>query len=305
MKEYFIRRAITLPIVLWGVITIVFFLIHLIPGDPVAMMLGDNASAEQIEMLRTQLGLNLPLPVMYKNFWVNLFRGDLGISITTHTPVWESIISRLPNTALLAVSALTISIIAGITLGIIAAVWKNRWPDHVSRFISIIGVSMPVFWLGPLLMILFGIKLKWLPITGGTDLKHLILPASTLALGLTAVTMRMMRAGLIDVMNKDYIRTARAKGLSEWQIIIKHALKNALIPVVTVIGYQLGALLTGTVIVEYVFAFPGIGRLLIFSILRRDYPVVQGVVLFVVLIYISVNLVTDIIYKLLDVRVKL
>ncbi|MCK5075302.1 MAG: ABC transporter permease [Calditrichia bacterium] len=305
MKQYFIRRAITLPIVLWGVVTIVFLLIHLIPGDPVDMMLGDNAPVEQVEQLREELGLNLPLPVMYKNFWINLFKGDLGKSIVTKTPVWTSLWDRLPNTALLAILSLSISIIFGIIIGVISGVYKNRWPDHLSRITSIIGVSMPVFWLGPLLMILFGVKLKWFHITGGTDFSHLVLPVVTLSLGLTAVTMRMMRAGMIDVLNQDYIMVARAKGLSNLQVIWKHALRNSLIPVVTVIGYQLGALLTGTVIVEYVFAYPGIGRLLIFSIMRRDYPMVQGVVLFVVIVYISVNLITDIVYRLLDARVKL
>ena len=242
---------------------------------------------------------------MYKNFWINLFKGDLGKSIVTKTPVWTSLWDRLPNTALLAILSLSISIIFGIIIGVISGVYKNRWPDHLSRITSIIGVSMPVFWLGPLLMILFGVKLKWFHITGGTDFSHLVLPVVTLSLGLTAVTMRMMRAGMIDVLNQDYIMVARAKGLSNLQVIWKHALRNSLIPVVTVIGYQLGALLTGTVIVEYVFAYPGIGRLLIFSIMRRDYPMVQGVVLFVVIVYISVNLITDIVYRLLDARVKL
>ncbi|GAB4174429.1 MAG: ABC transporter permease [Calditrichia bacterium] len=304
MRDYLKRRLITLIPIIWGVITLVFFLIHLIPGDPVLMMLGDRATPEQVQALRQSLGLNQPVWKQYLLFWKHLLAGDLGASIYNHVPVTQSITSRFPNTAILATVSLVLSIIWGIPLGILAAYKKNRLPDHISRLLSILGVSMPVFWLGPLLMILFSIKLGWLPVTGGTSPRYLILPAVTLSFGLMTITMRITRASMIDVLNKDYIRLARAKGLSEMTILWRHALKNALLPVVTVIGYQLGALLTGTVIVEYVFSYPGIGRLLIFSILRRDYPTVQGLVLFIALIYVTVNFIIDILYKWIDVRIK-
>jgi peptide/nickel transport system permease protein len=304
MRQYLIRRIITIVPVLIGVITLVFFLIHLIPGDPVVMILGDKADPEQVVALRRQLGLDLPLWKQYVQYWIHLLQGDLGQSIYQPMTVSRAIAERFPNTALLTGIALSLSVIFGIGMGVLAAIFKNKWPDHFSRLLSVIGVSMPVFWLGPLLILLFSVKLGWLPATGGPDLKRIILPSFTLAFGLMTITMRITRASLIDVLNRDYIRLAQAKGLPKRKILFRHALKNALLPVVTVIGYQLGALLTGTVIVEYVFNYPGIGRLLIFSIIRRDYPLIQGVVLFVALIYIFINFITDILYKKIDIRIR-
>lgn len=305
MKNYLKRRLITLFPVIAGVITLVFLLIHLIPGDPVVMMLGDKATPEQIQATRHALGLDLPLWKQYFLFWERIVTGNLGKSIYQEMKVTEAIMSRFPNTAILSFSALLFSVLFGVSLGVLAAKNKNKLPDHFSRMISVLGVSMPVFWLGPMLMIIFSIKLKLLPVTGGTNFKNLILPTFTLGFGLMTITMRIMRASLIDVLNKDYIKLAYAKGLSERKILFHHALRNAFLPVLTVIGYQLGALLTGTVIVEYVFNYPGIGRLLIFSILRRDYPMVQGLVLFISIIYILVNLLVDILYKIIDVRIRL
>lgn len=305
MVSYLKRRLLTLLPVLAGVITLVFFIIHLIPGDPVAMMLGEKASPEQIEKVRHALGLDLPLWKQYVIFWKNVIQGNLGTSLYQGVPVWKAILERFPYTFVLAVSAQFLAIMLGIPLGIFSGLKKNTLLDHISRFLSVIGVSMPVFWLGPLLMIVFGIKFRWLPIAGGGTFRHMILPSVTLAFGMMTVIMRVMRASIIQVMNSDYIRMAYAKGIPKKRIIWVHALRNALLPVITVIGFQMGALLTGTVIVEYVFNYPGVGRLLIFAIIRRDYPVVQGGVLFIAMIYIGVNFITDVIYKFIDVRIRI
>ena len=296
MNQYIKRRLYTFIPVIFGVVTAVFLIIHLVPGDPAVLMLGENAQPADIENLRIQLGLNKPLYQQYIEFWGNLFQGDLGISIYHREPVHNLVWERLPATATLALCALIISLIIAFPLGIISALYQRKWPDYLALSFSILGISMPVFWLGPLLILVFSIYLKILPVAGLGGWKHLILPSFTLGFGL---------ASMIEVLNQYYIRTARAKGLSEFQMVIRHALKNVLIPVITIVGLQLGALLGGAIITEVVFSYPGVGRLLILGILRRDYPLVQGIILIIAIIYLIINLLADIFYAFVDPRVRL
>jgi len=305
MREYIKRRLFTLIPVVLGVVTGVFLIIHLVPGDPVVLMLGQNAQPADIEALRTQLGLNDPLYVQYFKFWSKILSGNLGISIYYREPVISLIVQRLPATALLAVCALILSLIVAFPLGILSALYQRKWPDYFSLGFSILGISMPVFWLGPLLIILFSIYLGLLPVAGLSSWKHLILPSLTLGFGMAAITTRMIRSSMIEVLNKEYIQTAYAKGLNRFQVIVKHALKNVMIPVITIVGLQLGALLGGAIITEVVFSYPGIGRLLILAILRRDYPLVQGSILIIALLYLLINLVADLLYASIDPRVRL
>lgn len=305
MREYIKRRLFTLIPVVLGVVTAVFLIIHLVPGDPVVLMLGQNAQPADIEALRTQLGLNDPLYVQYFTFWSKILSGNLGTSIYYREPVISLIVQRLPATALLAVSALMLSLLIAFPLGILSALYQRKWPDYFSLGFSILGISMPVFWLGPLLIILFSIYLGLLPVAGLSSWKHLILPSFTLGFGMAAITTRMIRSSMIEVLNKEYIRTAYAKGLNRFRVIVNHALKNVMIPVITIVGLQLGALLGGAIITEVVFSYPGIGRLLILAILRRDYPLVQGSILIIALLYLLINLIADLLYASIDPRVRL
>lgn len=305
MQQYFKRRLLTLIPVVFGVVTAVFFIIHLIPGDPVALMLGENAQPGDVEALRIRLGLDQPILIQYYHFWQNLVQGNLGESIYHRQPVISLIFERLPNTILLAIAALFISLIISFPLGISSALKQRKWIDYFSLGFSILGISMPVFWLGPLLIIIFAVQLHWLPVAGMGSWKHLLLPAFTMGFGLAAITTRMIRASMIEVMNQDYIRTAFSKGLSKIRVIWSHALKNVMIPVITIIGLQLGALFGGAIITEVVFSYPGVGRLLILSILRRDYPLVQGTILIIALSYIVINWITDLIYSQVDPRIRL
>lgn len=305
MREYIKRRLLTLIPVILGVVTAVFLIIHLVPGDPAVLMLGQNAQPADIEALRTQLGLNDPLYVQYIKFWSKMFSGNLGISIYYRESVISLILQRLPATALLAFCALLFSLLVAFPLGILSALYQRKWPDYFSLGFSILGISMPVFWLGPLLIILFSVYLGLLPVAGLSSWKHLVLPSFTLGFGMAAITTRMIRSSMIEVLNKEYIRTAYAKGLNKFQVIVKHALKNVMIPVITIVGLQLGALLGGAIITEVVFSYPGIGRLLILAILRRDYPLVQGSILVIALLYLLINLIADLLYASIDPRVRL
>ncbi len=305
MNAYIKRRILTFIPVLFGVVTAVFLIIHLVPGDPVVLMLGQNAKQADLVALRHQLGLDAPLHLQYLRFWKNIFTGDLGLSIYHRQPVLSLVWERLPATALLSVSALFISLILAFPLGILSALFQRKWPDYISLGISILGISMPVFWLGPLLIILFSIQLRWLPVAGLDSWRNLVLPAFTLGFGLAAITTRMIRSSMIEVMNQDYIRTAFAKGLNKFQVVYRHALKNAMIPVITIVGLQLGALLGGAIITEVVFSYPGLGRLLIFAILRRDYPLVQSCILVIAFLYLFINLLADLLYAYVDPRVRL
>jgi len=305
MRGFFLRRlAILIPTVL-GAITLVFFFLHMIPGDPVEVMLGETAQQADKERLREELGLNLPLHVQYGNFLIKISHGDLGESYFYRRPVSQVIAERIPATLELALVAFVVAGLIAIPLGIISALREGTTVDNLSVLFSLVGVSMPNFWLGPLLIILFSLKLGWFPVSGRTGVASLVLPAVTLGIALAALLSRMTRASLLERLGEDYLTVARAKGLPEWKVILKHALRNALIPIITVMGLQIGVLLSGAIITENVFAWPGIGTLLINSIEARDYPMVQGCVLLISLSYVVVNLGTDLVYGLADPRIRL
>ena len=305
MRGFFLRRlAILIPTVL-GAITLVFFFLHMIPGDPVEVMLGETAQQADKERLREELGLNLPLHVQYGNFLIKIAHGDLGESYFYRRPVAQVIAERIPATLELALVAFVVAGLIAIPLGIISALREGTTVDNLSVLFSLVGVSMPNFWLGPLLIILFSLKLGWFPVSGRTGVASLVLPAVTLGIALAALLSRMTRASLLERLGEDYLTVARAKGLPEWKVILKHALRNALIPIITVMGLQIGVLLSGAIITENVFAWPGIGTLLINSIEARDYPMVQGCVLLISLSYVVVNLGTDLVYGLADPRIRL
>ncbi len=302
--QYIIRRLLIMIPVLLGVSLIIFTMVRVIPGDPAIILAGPHANKEQVDQIRAQLGLDRHPVIQYFSFLGNLFQGDLGRSTRTGLPVTKEIMARFPNTVVLALTAIILASLVGVLTGIIAGVKQNSIFDHISMMIALFGLSMPVFWLGLMLMLLFSIQLGWLPSVGAESWKHLILPAITLGANSTAIIARMTRSSMLEVIRLDYIRTARAKGLTEKMVIWRHALKNALIPVVTVIGLQTGTLLGGAVLTEIVFAWPGIGRLLVEAILSRDYPVVQGVVLLVASLFILINLIVDLLYSYLDPRIR-
>lgn len=304
MARYLVRRLLlTIPVLL-GVATLVFALIHLVPGDPAQAMLGEGASQEEVLRLRTSLGLDRPLLTQYTAFLGGLARGDLGTSFRYNSPVTTQITARLGNTAKLAFAAMAVAILFAIPLGIVAAVFRGRAPDHAAMTLALAGISMPNFWLGPLLAILFAVYLGWLPVSGTGSLAHLVLPAVTLGAALSAILARMTRASLLEELRELYVLAARARGLSGARAVLKHAFRNSLIPVVTIIGLQFGAVLTGTIITETIFAWPGLGRLLIQAINFRDYPLVQGCILFISVTYVLMNLLTDLTYGLLDPRIR-
>ena len=298
------RLLLTIP-VLFGVATLVFSLIHLVPGDPVQSMLGDSASPSDMANLRARLGLDRPLYVQYGSFLAGLAKGDLGVSLRTDQPVAAAIAERLPATFELASAAMILAVLVAIPLGILAAVRAGTRVDHLATTLSLVGISMPNFWLGPLLAIVFAVTLGWLPVAGRGTLAHLVLPAITLGAPLAAVLTRMTRASVIEELRELYVIAARARGVSKARAVLKHAFRNSLIPIVTVLGLQIGAVLTGAVITETIFAWPGVGRLLIQSISFRDYPMVQGCILLIAITYVSMNLLTDVVYGLLDPRIRI
>jgi peptide/nickel transport system permease protein len=303
--RYLVRRLLlTIPVLL-GVATLVFSLIHLVPGDPAQAMLGDGASPQDIAELRTSLGLDRPLLEQYVTFLRHAIGGDLGRSFRTGQPVTTMIVERVPATAELAVAAMVIAILIAIPLGVVAAVWRGTAADYGAMTFALAGVSIPNFWLGPLLAIVFAVELGWLPVSGRGTLAHLILPAVSLGLALSAILARMTRASLLDELRELYVRAARARGVSRVVAITLHALRNSMVPLLTIVALQFGAVLTGAVITETIFAWPGIGRLLIQSIGFRDYPMVQGCILLIAVTYVTVNLVTDLMYGVLDPRIRL
>lgn len=306
MGRYFLTRLLaTIPVIL-GVTIAVFSMLHLVPGDPISIMLGEfQTSPEQIEQLKSRLHLDEPLPKQYGRFLLGAAQGDLGYSIRSKRPVMTEITDNLPSTLILAASGLGIALVIGFTLGVLAAVKQNTWADVSAMIISMLGVSMPSFWLGLLLIFAFSLKLQWLPATGGGDLRHLILPALTLGLGASAIIARLTRSTMLEVLGQEYITTARAKGLREFFVIVRHALRNALIPTVTILGLQFGQLLGGTVVIETVFGRPGIGRLIVSGILEKDFPLVQGIVLFIAVSYVTINLLIDLLYAVIDPRIRL
>jgi ABC-type dipeptide/oligopeptide/nickel transport system permease component len=303
------RILITLPVI-WLVVSVVFLLIHLVPGDPIAQMLGEGATASDISTLRHAYGFDAPLSQQYLHYWRGVLHADLGQSLRLHDSVTQLIAQRYPYTLALTVAALLLGMAAAFPAGIWSALYRNRWQDRSLGVVSLVGLSFPNFALGPILILLFSIRLGWLPVSGagfggaGDFFLHLILPALTLALGLAAILTRMVRTAMLEELSQDYIRTARAKGLSETSVVYRHALRNALIPVLTVIGLQFGSLLAGAIVTETIFSWPGIGRLTLSAISNRDYALVQGCILAIGLTYVAVNLLTDVAYTLANPRMR-
>ncbi len=298
------RLLLVLPVV-WAVVTLVFLLIHIVPGDPVRNALGDNATEAQVIELKHRLGLDQPLSNQYINYWRGVLKGDLGVSLLNPSDrVAEKILARYPATIELALAGLFVAILISVPLGVTAGTNQGKLIDNVASVIALLGISTPGFVLGPLMILLFAIKLDLLPVSGRYGLEYLILPAVTMGAALASILTRMVRSSVIEELNEDYVRTARAKGLSERQVIYKHVLKNGLIPVVTIIGLQFGVLLAGAIITEIIFSWPGIGRLTIDSINARDFPMVQGCILMIAITYIFANLITDFAYRLLDPRIR-
>lgn len=303
--NYLIKRLISAVFVLFGISTLVFLLIHLVPGDPVEVMLGETARPADREALRHALGLDLPVLQQWWEYLKGIAHFDLGKSLHSKQVVTQLLLDRLPATAILSIASLSIAIVMALPLGILAAVYKDSIWDRLAMVTAMFGVSIPNFVMGPLLILIFALWLNWLPVSGKEGLSSLILPALTLGSALAAILSRMIRAAMLEVLQEDYIRAARARGLSECRVLGLHALRNAALPVITILGMQLGALLAGAVITETIFSWPGIGQLMIDSIQKRDYPVVQGCVLLISSTYVLVNLMTDLTYTALDPRLKL
>ena len=304
MPVFILSRLLSAVLVLLGVSCLVFLLIHLVPGDPVEVMLGESAQAADREALRHALGLDQPLFTQLLHYFQGLLHLDLGTSLQSQRPITELLWERIPATAELALVALLVAIAIAFPLGIVAAVRKDSLWDYGAMTVSMLGVSIPNFWLGPVLILVFSLWLGWFPVSGREEIGSIVLPALTLGTALAAVLSRMVRSALLEVLHEDYVRTARAKGLSERTVVLRHALRNALLPVVTVLGLQLGVLLGGAVVTEMVFSWPGLGELTIASIQRRDYPVVQACVLVISASYVVVNTLTDLVYGWLDPRVR-
>lgn len=313
MGQYIIRRLIHALFVTWGCATLVFFLLRMIPGDPVVQMLGPEYTPEAAEALRVKLGLNEPPFTQYVKWFGSVLRGDLGGSIASGETVADAIKSGLPKTASLTLVSFVIALIIAVPAGIVAALRRNGPVDYVASLIAFIGVSMPSFWFGIILILIFAVQLRWFPAIGyseiaedgvGEWLRRLILPGLAVGMGYAAILMRFVRAGLLEVLSSDYVRTARAKGLRENTVVWRHALRNSLIPVVTVAGIQLALLLSGAVVVETVFSIRGLGRILVGAIFDRDYPIVQGVILLISVVFVMANLVVDILYTWLDPRIR-
>lgn len=290
--------------VVFGVLLLTFLLVHLVPGDPVEVMLGESATTADRDSLRQELGLDQPILAQFGHYLANILRGDFGNSIHTKTPIIELIKTRYPATLQLAFFALLIGIFIGVPLGIFSALKAGHWQDLLITIISVRLSAMPAFWLGPMLMLIFAVWLGWLPVSGMENSSSIILPAMTLGFGLSAILTRMTRTSLLEVLNEDFIRTARAKGLPEHTVILRHALRAALLPLITIVGLQMGSLLAGAVITETIFSWDGIGRLLVESIEKRDYPVTQACVLVVALSYVLINALTDMMYRFADPRMR-
>lgn len=305
MKKFVLKRIGYGLIVLLGLSFFSFILIHLIPGDPARIMLDTSASAEQVESLRAEMGLDKPYTVQYYEYVTNALQLDLGTSYKTDRPVFQEIMLRLPATAKLAGAGMLIAIVIGVTMGIIAARFKDTIIDFVAMSISILGVSIPSFWLGIMLILVFTVNLGWFPIADGTGFKDIILPAFTLGVLASTVISRITRSGMLEVLESDFIRTAYSKGLGERTVLFIHAFRNAMIPVVTIVGIQIASLLGGTVIIEKIFNWPGLGTLAIDSILARDFPMIQGIILFIGFIFVVINILVDVLYGIIDPRVKM
>lgn len=306
MLSYIIKRLLlTIPTLL-GIATITFILIYVIPGDPTSGIVGERVSPETLKQIRTEMGLDKPLYIQYISYLYKLTHGDLGRSLATKQPISEAIIEKFPNTLKLAISAMFIAVLLGVSIGIFAAITRGSFWDRLVMVLAVFGISTPVFWFGLFLIFIFSIKLDWLPISGMGDgnLLYLILPATTLGLRSVALIARITRTTMLETLGENYIRTARAKGLNESMVIFKHALKNSLIPIVTLIGLDFGSYLNGSVLTETVFGWPGLGRYAVEGIMKQDIPQVMGVVLFGAFVFVIVNLIVDILYHFLNPKIR-
>jgi peptide/nickel transport system permease protein len=304
MLQYLIKRLLFVIPVLIGMSLLLFVLLRLLPGDPAQVLAGQMASQEDVRQIRVRLGLDKPIHVQYGRFLYNLAQFDLGKSARTQNPVSQEIMAYLPNTLLLSSLAIFLACLFGVPAGIISAMRPNTWLDYLVTSAALFGMSMPVFWLGLMLVVLFSVILRWLPAGGTGGVEHVILPSVTLALFAVAFIARMTRASMLETLGQDYITTARSKGIKEKFVIVRHALLNALIPIITVVGLQFGTLLGGAILTETVFAWPGMGRLIVDSILGRDYPMIQGAILAFGLLYVLINLMVDLLYALVDPRIR-
>ena len=305
MLQFLVSRLITATVVVVGVMCLVFALIHLVPGDPVEVMLGESAQPADKEALREALGLNQPVHLQLLDYLARLVRLDLGTSIYSRRPILDILLERIPATIELGIAALWVATFLALPLGILAAMHRNTLLDFGAMGFALFGVSIPNFWMGPMLILVGALWLGWFPVSGREGFMSLVLPALTLGTAMAAILSRMIRSALLEVITEEFMRTARAKGLMEWRVIVHHGLRNALLPVITLLGLQLGALLGGAIITETVFSWPGIGLLVVEAIQRRDYPVVQATVLFISLSYVLVNLLTDLLYAWIDPRVRI
>jgi len=304
LARYLLARILyTLPVI-WLVVSLVFLLIHLVPGDPIQQMLGEGVPAADLQAARHAYGLDLPLSQQYMNYWKGVVHGNLGVSLRYNQSVAKLLGQRYPYTLQLTLAALLVAILLSIPAGVHSARRRNDWDDRTISVVSLFGLSFPNFALGPILILLFSIKLGWLPVSGAGSFAHIVLPAVTMGSALAAILTRMVRTSMLEELSQDYIRTARAKGLNETAVVYRHALRNAMIPVITVLGLQFGALLAGAIVTEKIFSWPGIGRLTIDAISNRDYYVVQGCILAIGLTYVAVNLLTDMVYSLLNPRIR-
>jgi peptide/nickel transport system permease protein len=304
MIRYFCTRLGYMLPVIWLVVSVVFLLIHLVPGDPIQAMLGEGAAGADVQAVRHAYGLDVPLPTQYVRYWNGVLHGDLGRSLRLNKPVKALVAQAYPATLALTLAALSVAILLSIPAGVRSATRRNRPEDRALSFVTLLGLSFPNFALGPILVLIFAIRLDWLPVSGAGSWRNLVLPAITMGGSLAAILTRMVRTSMLEELGQDYIRTARAKGLSERAVVYRHALRNALIPVVTVIGLQFGALLAGAIVTETIFAWPGIGRLTISAISNRDYALVQGCLLCIGLTYVAVNFLTDLVYAALNPRIR-
>jgi peptide/nickel transport system permease protein len=305
MIRHFLQRLLyTLP-ALWLILTMVFLMIHLVPGDPVLQMLGQDARVEDLAQLRHLLGLDQPLGVQYVRYFAGLARGDWGQSVRFAAPVRPIVLERFPATLELSLAALAVCLAIAIPAGVFSARRRGSRADRATSVLTLLGLSLPNFALGPILILVFSIEIGWLPVSGRGGISHLILPAATLGAALAAILTRMVRGSMIEELSSDYVRTARAKGISETAVLFRHAFPNALIPVITIVGLQFGSLLAGTIVTETIFSWPGIGRLAVQAISARDYPLLQGCILIISVSYVAVNLLTDLVYAIVDPRVRL
>jgi peptide/nickel transport system permease protein len=304
LPRYLLNRVLyTLPVI-WLVVSLVFLLIHLVPGDPIAQMLGEGAPAADLEAARHAYGLDLPLSQQYINYWKGVLHGNLGTSFRYNQSVTHLLVQRYPYTLQLTLAALVVAILLSIPAGVHSARTRNAWDDRAISVVSLFGLSFPNFAMGPILILLFSIKSGWLPVSGAGSFANLVLPAITMGSALAAILTRMVRTSMLEELSQDYVRTARAKGLNETSVVYRHALRNAMIPVITVLGLQFGALLAGAIVTEKIFSWPGIGRLTVDAISNRDYYVVQGCILAIGLTYVLVNFLTDFVYSVLNPRIR-